>query len=107
MKRTLIAVLVVSTWLVPTGSASSARVTAKGETFSALAILPCGGVRGAGSTVNITVYISGYTSDTEAHQYASLLADSGPDALLKAIGKADTLGRVSTTGHVGQFQLKI
>jgi len=110
MKRLSVAVLVATMWLVPAGSSSPARAISKGETFSALAILPLGAAPrmvGAGSTVNITIYISSYTSDEDAHKYEALLLDSGPDALLKAIEKADTIGRVSMTGRVGQFELKL
>jgi hypothetical protein len=110
MKRLLVAVLVAATWLVPAGSASPARAVAKGETFSALAILPLGATPhmvGAGSTINVTIHINGYTSDQDAHAYEALLLDSGPDALLRAVEKADDIGRVSMTGRVGQFELKI
>jgi hypothetical protein len=110
MKRLLVAVLLASAWLVPAGAASPARVTAKGETFSALGVLAAGAgprVVGPGSTVNLTIYINGYTSDEDAHRFEALLADSGPDALFEAIEKADTIGRVSVSGHVGQFELKL
>ena len=81
-----------------------------GETFSALAVLPSGaGPRmvGAGRTVNVDIHMYSYTDDVETKRLASLLLESGSNALLKALEKTKTIGKVSLSGRVGQFNLKL
>ena len=82
----------------------------KGEQFSALAYLPAGAGRrmvGAGATANVNIYINSYTSDADIEQYARLLVDGGSDALLKALQKAKSIGKVSLVRRVGFFDLKL
>lgn len=82
----------------------------KGEQFSALGVLPAGaGVRmvGAGSTMNLNIYIDSYTSDADTQEYAKLLVESGSDALLKALEKAKPIGKVQLVRRVGFFDLKL
>jgi hypothetical protein len=62
---------------------------------------------GAGLKVNVDLYVKGYTSDAEAKVLAGLLLDGGPDALLKALKKADTIGSIRLTGRVGFYDLKL
>ena len=73
-----------------------------------MAVLPAGvrTVRGGG-TANLTIHIYGYTSDAETKRYTSLLIESGSNALLKAFEKTDAIGKVSVSGRVGQFDLKL
>jgi hypothetical protein len=109
MKRFIVTSLLVAACVVPAPPRFDAEAAA-GERFSALAVLPAGAGRrmvGAGRTANVDIYISAYTNDEDTKRYAALLLDSGPESLLKAIQKADTLGRVSLTGRVGQFELKL
>lgn len=82
----------------------------KKEKFGALAHLPSGAGRrmvGAGATANVDLYIDSYTSDAEAKRLAGLLVESGPDALLNALEKSETIGRVRLTGHTGFYNLKL
>jgi hypothetical protein len=62
---------------------------------------------GAGATANLKIYIKQYTSDAEAQQYAKILLGQGPDQLLDALQKADSIGKVSLQNRVGFFDLKL
>jgi hypothetical protein len=82
----------------------------KRETFSALAYLPSGAgpaMVGAGARATVDVRISGYTSDEQAKAMAGLLVNSGPEALLKALEKAKSIGKITLTGRVGFYDLKL
>ena len=81
-----------------------------GEQFSALGVLPAGaGMRmvGPGSTMNLNIYINSYTSDADTQEYAKLLIEGGNDALLKALEKAKSIGKVQLVRRVGFFDLKL
>ena len=80
------------------------------EKFSALAYLPSGAGRrmvGAGSTANIDLYINDYTGDEEAKALAGSLLDGGPNVLLKALEKRDAIGKITLSGRVGFYDLKL
>jgi hypothetical protein len=62
---------------------------------------------GAGATANLNIYLKSYTTDAEAKEYAALLLDGGSDALLKGLEKAKSIGKVSLSGRVGTFDLKL
>ena len=82
----------------------------KTQKFSALAFLQSGAGRrmvGAGSTVNVDLYIKNYTSDDEAQVLARTLIDGGPDSLHKALEKADSIGKITLSGRVGFYDLKL
>jgi hypothetical protein len=82
----------------------------KSQKFSALAHLPSGAGRrmvGAGGTANVDLYVKSYTSDEEAKALAGLLLDGGPNALLKALEKADSKGKITLSGRVGFYDLKL
>ena len=82
----------------------------KKEKFSALAYLPSGAgpaMVGAGARANVDIYVTSYTDDAEAKQMAGLLVESGPDALLKALEKAKSIGKITLTGRVGFYDLKL
>ena len=86
------------------------QATVKGEQFSALGYLPAGaGVRmvGPGSTMNLNIYINEYTSDADAQALAKTLVENGSDALLKALEKRDSIGKVQLVRKVGFFDLKL
>src|SRR5690348_4241591 len=86
--------LCVVSLLVPPFPAQAAD---KGEQFSALGFLPAGaGPRmvGAGATMNLNIYVDSYTSDADTQEYAKLLIEGGSDALLKALEKAKSIGKV-------------
>jgi len=80
------------------------------DVYSALAYLPSGAGRrmvGAGATANLKVYIDSYTNDAEAKQFATTLLEQGPDQLLKALEKANRIGKVELDRHMGFFDLKL
>jgi hypothetical protein len=74
----------------------------KPETFSALAQLPV-----AGTTMNVRMYINGYSSPEEAQQLHGILTDGGPKALLKALQNMKPLGRIEREGNVGFYDFKL
>jgi hypothetical protein len=82
----------------------------KKEKFSALAFLPSGAgpmMAGAGARANVDLYLNSYTSDQEAKAYAALLIEKGPDALHKALEDAKSIGKITLTGRVGFYDLKV
>jgi len=82
----------------------------KKEKFGALAYLPSGAGRamvGAGARANVDLFVNSYTTDAEAKALAATLVDGGPDALLKALEKTDAKGKITLTGRVGFYDLKI
>ena len=82
----------------------------KKEKFGALAYLPSGAgpaMVGAGARVNVDLFVNSYTSDTEAKQMAAVLVEAGPDALLKMLEKADSKGKITLSGRVGFYDLKL
>lgn len=82
----------------------------KKEKFGALAYLPSGAgpaMVGAGARVNVDLFVNSYTSDSEAKQMAAVLVEAGPDALLKMLEKADSKGKITLSGRVGFYDLKL
>jgi len=80
------------------------------EKFGALAYLPSGAgpaMVGAGARVNVDLFVNSYTSDEEAKSMAAVLVQAGPDALLKALEKAKSIGKITLTGRVGFYDLKL
>lgn len=81
----------------------------KSEKFSALAYLPAGAGRamvGSGATASVDIYVRNYTSDHEARVMAGALRES-PDTLLKMLQKAKSIGKITLTGRVGFYDLKL
>lgn len=62
---------------------------------------------GAGARVNIDLFVNAYTSDEEAKRMASVLVEAGPNALLKVLEKAKSIGKITLTGRVGFYDLKL
>ena len=82
----------------------------KKEKFGALAYLPSGAgpaMVGAGLKVNVDLYVDSYTPDDHAKSMAALLVEAGPDALLKALEKSKTIGRIRLVGRAGFYDLKL
>jgi hypothetical protein len=69
------------------------------QTYSATAFGQAGAL--SGKSFGVTVYITGWTSDQEVHQFATVLKKSGPDGLVSALNKSTDVGRLSPTGFVG------
>jgi len=82
----------------------------KSEKFSALAYMPHGAgpaMVGAGSRVNVDLYVSSYTDDAEAKTMADALLEGGSEKLLKALEKADTRGKIRMVGRAGFYDFKL
>jgi hypothetical protein len=62
---------------------------------------------GPGTTANVDITISAYSSDDETQRLAKTLLASGPDAVHEALEKAKAKGRISLTGTVGFYDLKL
>jgi hypothetical protein len=95
---------------VAAGRAPAQTERPQSQKFSALAHLQNGAGRrmaGAGGTAHVDLYINSYTGDEEAKALAGLLLDGGPKALLKALEKADSKGKITLSGRVGFYDLKL
>ena len=82
----------------------------KSEKFGALAFMPHGAgpaMVGAGARVNVDLFVRSYTSDEEARSMAGALLEGGSDALLKRLEKAKSIGKITITGRVGFYDLKL
>jgi hypothetical protein len=82
----------------------------KSEKFGALAYLPHGAgpaMVGTGARVNVDVLVRSYTTDAEAKSFAGALLDGGSEALLKSLEKAKSIGKITLTGRVGFYDLKL
>ncbi|HKU72324.1 MAG TPA: hypothetical protein VJR02_00255 [Pyrinomonadaceae bacterium] len=82
----------------------------KSEKFSALAYMPHGAgpaMVGAGARVNVDLWVDAYTPDGEAKLMAGALMEGGPVALLKALEKAKTIGKIRLTGRAGFYDFKL
>jgi hypothetical protein len=69
------------------------------QTYSATAFGQAGSL--AGKSFGVTVYVTAWTSNQEAHDFATVLKNSGPNGLVNALGKSKEVGRLSPTGFVG------
>lgn len=82
----------------------------KSEKFGALAFMPHGAgpaMVGSGARVNVDLYVRSYTSDEEARSLAAALLEGGSDALLKRLEDAKSIGKITITGRVGFYDLKL
>jgi hypothetical protein len=111
MRRTVLLIFcVLATCALGISTTAQNQSKPKKEKFGALAYLPSGAGRrmvGAGATGNVDLYVNSYTSDEEAKSLAALLVQAGPDALLKALQKIKSKGKVTITGHVSFYDLKL
>jgi hypothetical protein len=91
--------LVCAALIMPMSATSGAK--GRNEVFSALAQLPVNG-----TTTNVKIYISGYSSPQDAERLHATLVDGGPNALLKVLRKMKSLGRIEKEGTVGLYDFK-
>jgi len=96
----LSAMLVCVALIVPMSATS--RSKGRNEVFSALAQIP-----GGGTTANVKIYIDGYSSQQDAERFNATLLKGGPTALLKALRKMKSLGRIERDGSVGFYDFKL
>ncbi len=69
------------------------------QTYGATAFGQSGAL--AGKSFGVTIYATAWTSDQEAHNFATILKSSGPNGLVSALEKSQDVGRLSPTGYVG------
>jgi hypothetical protein len=90
----------------PAEEATAKEVTAdemQGEkVYSALAELPV-----AGTTLNVKIYINGYSAAEDFKGLNSVLLSSGEDEMLKALRKMKARGRIQQDGTVSFYDLKL
>jgi len=67
--------------------------------YSATAFGQAGPV--AGKSFEITIYITGWTSNDQLSADLSVLKEKGPDALVSAMDKHEEVGRLAPTGYTG------
>ena len=82
----------------------------KSEKFGALAYMPHGAgpaMVGAGARVNVDLYVKSYTTDADAKSLAGTLLEGGSEALLKALEKRKSIGKITLTGRTGFYDLKL
>ena len=83
------------------GASEVAPKNMRSEVFSALAQLPT-----VGTTMNVRIDISGYSTEQEGKQLHALLLDGGPDALLKTLRKMKSKGRIQPEGSLSFYDFK-
>ena len=83
------------------GASEAAPKSVRSEAFSALAQLPT-----VATTMNVRIDISGYSTEQEGKQLHALLLDGGPDALLKALRKMKSKGRIEPEGAISFYDFK-
>ncbi|MEP6913569.1 MAG: hypothetical protein ABI923_12490 [bacterium] len=97
--------LFLSIALVVPGLATTPAQRDQGDSgktsYTALAQLPV-----AGSTTNVRIYINRYSSVQDAQALHSILLDGGPKALLKALHKMKSIGKIERESTVGFYDLK-
>jgi hypothetical protein len=79
------------------------------QKFSTMAHLPSGVGRrmaGAGGTFNVDIYIESYSSDEQVKALGAMLIEGGSDAVLKALEKMPSVGKITLTGRLGFYDLK-
>jgi hypothetical protein len=80
------------------------------QKFSTMAHLPSGVGRrmvGAGGTFNVDIYIESYSSDEQVKALGAMLVEGGSDAVLKALEKMPSIGKITLTGRLGFYDLKL
>ena len=92
--------VVFVTLILPTSAAPGAK--GKNEVFSALAQIPV-----PATTVNVKIYINGYSTQQDADRLNATLLKGGPNALLSALRKMKSLGRIERDGSVGFYDFKL
>jgi hypothetical protein len=96
MKRVIAALVLAGVAVAPTARAATPEGQ---EKFSALAV-DLGGMYGA-STSHVQIAVVRWSTAEERSNLESILAESGPDALLAALRKMKPVGRIHTTGSLG------
>jgi len=103
-------VLVISGLAISAPMPPQEKAKPKKEKFGALAYLPSGAgpaMVGAGARANVDLFVNAYTNDEDAKRMASVLVEAGPNALLKVLEKAKSIGKITLTGRVGFYDLKL
>ena len=96
MKRFIAAVVLAGLATAPAARAAQPKGQ---ERFSAFAV-DLGGSYGA-ATFPVQINVDRWSTPDERRNLESVLAESGPEALLAALRKTKPVGRIYTTGSVG------
>ena len=96
MKRFIAAVVLAGLAAAPAARADQPEGR---ERFSAVAV-DIGGAYGASTTL-VQINVDRWSTPDERRNLESVLAESGPDALLAALQKTKPVGRISTIGTLG------
>jgi hypothetical protein len=97
MKKVIAAVVFAALAMAP--AARAARPEGQ-ERFSAFAV-DLGGSFGT-ATAQVQINVDRWSTPEERRDLESVFVESGPEALLAALQKAKPVGRIYTTGSVGQ-----
>ena len=57
--------------------------------------------------VHVDIRVKQYTDNERTQQFATALVEGGQQALTKALEKADDIGSIQLTGHVGFYDFKL
>jgi hypothetical protein len=96
--RTLSRIIITAGAIVlAAGVASAAKPV---EQLTAFAV-DMSNMAGRTRTGTVDIIIDRWSTDAERDRLVAALREGGPDALLKALQKADDLGRIRSTGSVG------
>jgi hypothetical protein len=96
MKRFIAAVVLAGLAAAPAAHAAKPEGQ---ERFSAYAV-DLGGSYGAATSL-VQINVDRWSTPDERRNLESVLAESGPEALLAALQKTRPVGRIYTTGHLG------
>jgi hypothetical protein len=96
MKRVIAAVVLAGLAVAPAVRAATPEGQ---EKFSAFAV-DLGGSYGAATSL-VQVTVNRWSTPEEKSHLESVLAESGPDALLAALQKTEPVGRLYSPGHIG------
>jgi hypothetical protein len=75
----------------------------KPEHFSASAYSMQRGAR----MVSVDIRVKQYTNNEDTNRFAGALIEGGQDSLVKLLEKADDIGSIQMTGHVGFYDFKL
>ncbi len=96
MKRVIAAVVLAGLAMAPAARAAKPEGQ---EKFTAFAV-DLGGSYGAATSL-VQVTVNRWSTPEEKSHLESVLAESGPDALLAAMQKTKPVGRLYSPGHIG------
>ena len=101
LKRTVTLILVMLCATIVVGAQEEKKP--ESEHFGAAAYSLNRGAR----MVNVDIRVKEYTDDEKTRQFASALVEGGQQALTKSLEKANDIGSIQLTGHIGFYDFKL